>query len=334
MVFRLLAATAASLILPALASAQTALVVLGEGVDETCSQRVTETLQEVGYNTQSASISPMPQGMEVDSALIASIGAAGDDVRAVVTLNLSPATFSTLGVSAYGNIACDAAFQDEGGEAVLARALELGQPIALQAAVILYPETTAGSIAVALLSGLDSIAKPSIGQIAEQVTAAGGDVEKTIMIDTKYGYIAMSLRDDLAPLHAQRLTELTREGFYDGVVFHRVIEGFMAQTGDPTGTGRGGSEKPDLPPEFSEPDVASFVRGAVGMARSQDPASANSQFFIMFDDGPFLDGQYTIVGEVLVGMESVDQIKRGAPGSGAVTNPDRMRRVFMLADEI
>ncbi|MDB2403585.1 peptidylprolyl isomerase [bacterium] len=154
------------------------------------------------------------------------------------------------------------------------------------------------------------------------------------MIDTKYGYVAINLRADLAPKHTMRLTELTREGFYDGIVFHRVIEGFMAQTGDPTGTGRGGSELPDVEAEFSDPEVASFVRGAVGMARSQDPNSANSQFFIMFDDGPFLDGQYTIVGEVLVGMDAVDQIKRGAPGSGTVTNPDRMRRVFMLADEI
>ncbi|MAW51446.1 MAG: peptidylprolyl isomerase [Geminicoccus sp.] len=192
----------------------------------------------------------------------------------------------------------------------------------------------AGSIAVALLSGLESIAKPSIGQIADQVVAAGGSADQTIMIDTKYGYVAINLRADLAPKHTMRLTELTREGFYDGIVFHRVIEGFMAQTGDPTGTGRGGSELPDVEAEFSDPEVASFVRGAVGMARSQDPNSANSQFFIMFDDGPFLDGQYTIVGEVLVGMDAVDQIKRGAPGSGTVTNPDRMRRVFMLADEI
>lgn len=334
MLLRLLAASAACFTVASVASAQTALVVVGEGVDEACEMRVTETLQAVGYDTQSANISPTPEGLEVDSALAAAIETADAEVSAVLSLNLSPATFSTLGVGVYGNVACDAVFQDAGGEAVLSRALELGQPIALQAAVILYPETMAGSIAVALLSGLESIAKPSLGQIASQVTSLGGEAEKTVMIDTKYGYIAIKLRDDLAPMHTQRITELTREGFYDGIVFHRVIEGFMAQTGDPTGTGRGGSEMPDLKAEFSDPETASFVRGVVGMARSQDPNSANSQFFIMFDDGPFLDGQYTIIGEVLVGMDAVDQIKRGAPGSGQVTNPDRMRRVFMLADEI
>ena len=334
MILRLLAASAASLALTTAALAQTALVVVGEGVDESCSDRVTQTLQTVGYQTKSATISPVPAGLEVNSALKAAMDAVGEEVNAVISLNLSPATYSEINVAAYGNIACDAAFQNEGGEAVLARALELGQPIALQAAVILYPETMAGSIAVAMLSGFESIAKPSVDQVAQQVDVAGGDAEKTMVIDTKYGYIAVSLRDDLAPMHAQRMMELTREGFYDGVVFHRVIDGFMAQTGDPTGTGRGGSENPDLKPEFSDPAVASFTRGTVGMARSQDPASANSQFFIMFDDGAFLDGQYTIIGEVLVGMDAVDQIKRGAPGSGTVTNPDRMQRVFMLSDEI
>lgn len=334
MFLRLLAASAASLVLALPASAQTAMVVLGAGVDESCSQRVTETLQTVGYQTKSATISPVPEGLEVNSALKAALDAAGGDVNAVVTLNFGTATYGELGVAAYGNVACDAVFQAAGGEAVLARALELGEPIALQAAVILYPETMAGSLAVAMLSGFESIAKPSVAQIADQVASAGGDAEKTMVIDTKYGYVALSLRDDLAPNHAVRLTELTREGFYDGVVFHRVIDGFMAQTGDPTGTGRGGSDKPDLGPEFSDPTVASFNRGTVGMARSQDPASANSQFFIMFDAGSFLDGQYTIVGEVLVGMDAVDQIKRGAPGSGTVANPDRMQRVFMLSDEI
>ena len=334
MILRLLAASAASLALTTTALAQTALVVVGEGVDESCSDLVNQTLQTVGYETKTATISPAPEGLEVNSALKAAVDAVGEDVNALISLNFSPATYSEINVAAYGNIACDAAFQNEGGEAVLARALELGQPIALQAAVILYPETMAGSIAVAMLSGFESIAKPSVGQVAQQVEVAGGDADKTMVIDTKYGYIAVSLRDDLAPMHAQRMMELTREGFYDGVVFHRVIDGFMAQTGDPTGTGRGGSEKPDLKPEFSDPSVASFTRGMVGMARSQDPASANSQFFIMFDDGSFLDGQYTIIGEVLVGMDAVDQIKRGAPGSGTVTNPDRMQRVFMLSDEI
>ena len=160
------------------------------------------------------------------------------------------------------------------------------------------------------------------------------DPENTILIELKDGTVTIELLPDIAPGHCERMKELARAGQYDNVAFHRVIDGFMAQTGDPTGTGRSGSEKPDLKPEFSDPEVASFTRGTVGMARSQDPASANSQFFIMFDDGSFLDGQYTIIGEVLVGMDAVDQIKRGAPGSGTVTNPDRMQRVFMLSDEI
>ena len=164
------------------------------------------------------------------------------------------------------------------------------------------------------------------------------DLENTLYLEIDNrktaGRVVIELFNDKAPKHCARIKELAREGFYDGIIFHRVIDGFMAQTGDPTGTGRGGSEKPDLKPEFSDPSVASFTRGTVGMARSQDPASANSQFFIMFDDGAFLDGQYTIIGEVLVGMDAVDQIKRGAPGSGTVTNPDRMQRVFMLSDEI
>ena len=333
MILRFLVACAATLALSGAAAAQTALVVSGETVNDACAQRVTDTLEAVGFKTTLTSVEPMPQGLEVNAALNAAKKAAGA-AQALITLDMSPATFSALDVTVYGAITCDAMFDAEGGEAVLARALELGEPLALQAAVVLYPETTAGSLAVAMLSGFDSIAKPSVSQVAEQVLDKKGDPEKTMVIDTKYGYIALGLRDDLAPLHAVRMTELTREGFYDGVVFHRVIDGFMVQTGDPTGTGRGGSEKPDLPAEFSDPSVASFKRGTVGMARSQNPDSANSQFFIMFDDGSFLDGQYTIIGDVLVGMDAVDQIKRGAPGSGTVTNPDRMQRVFMLADEI
>ena len=175
----------------------------------------------------------------------------------------------------------------------------------------------------ALLAGLCALPLPAL--------ATGLDIE---IAGEANGTVHVDLFEDVAPGHVDRIVALAEAGAYDDVYFHRVIEGFMAQTGDPTGTGRGGSELPDVEAEFSDPEVASFVRGAVGMARSQDPNSANSQFFIMFDDGPFLDGQYTIVGEVLVGMDAVDQIKRGAPGSGTVTNPDRMRRVFMLADEI
>ena len=140
---------------------------------------------------------------------------------------------------------------------------------------------------------------------------------ETMVLELKDGPVTIELRPDLAPQHVARLKTLANEGFYDGVVFHRVIDGFMAQTGDPTGTGMGGSNEPDLPAEFSD---VPFTRGVLGMARSQDPNSANSQFFIMYADGPWLDGQYTIVGEVTGGMDAVDKIKRGEPP----TNPDKI----------
>jgi cyclophilin family peptidyl-prolyl cis-trans isomerase len=124
------------------------------------------------------------------------------------------------------------------------------------------------------------------------------------------GDVAIRLRPDLAPGHVERIRELTQEGFYDGVVFHRVIPGFMAQGGDPTGSGMGGSSKPNLKAEFSE---APHVRGVASMARSQNPNSANSQFFICFDDATFLDGQYTVWGEVTEGMEHVDALPKGEP---------------------
>ncbi len=136
------------------------------------------------------------------------------------------------------------------------------------------------------------------------------DAENTLVMELDGGTVTIKLRPDLAPKHVARIKELAREGFYDGVVFHRVIPGFMAQGGDPSGTGRGGSKKPDLPAEFSrEP----HVRGVCSMARTNDPNSANSQFFIVFDDATFLDGQYTVWGEVTEGMEHVDALPRGEP---------------------
>jgi peptidylprolyl isomerase len=132
---------------------------------------------------------------------------------------------------------------------------------------------------------------------------------------------SITLRADLAPLHVAQITKLATAGFYDGIVFHRVIDGFMAQTGDPTGTGMGGSKEPDIKAEFSKEH---FARGTVGMARSASPDSANSQFFVMFADGGFLDGQYTVWGQVDdAGMKCVDQIERGEP----VANPDKMIKV-------
>jgi cyclophilin family peptidyl-prolyl cis-trans isomerase len=151
------------------------------------------------------------------------------------------------------------------------------------------------------------------------------DPENTLIVETSQGRVVIELRPDLAPNHVERIKTLARRGFYDGVPFHRVIDGFMAQTGDPTGTGTGGSDLPDLQAEFNaEP----HVRGAVSMARTNYPHSANSQFFIVFDDARFLDRQYTVWGRVTEGMENVDKIKRGEP----VRDPDRIVSMRVLAD--
>jgi peptidylprolyl isomerase len=165
-----------------------------------------------------------------------------------------------------------------------------------------------------------------------ETEAATSDAENTLLMEIEHGTVTIKLRPDLAPLHVERIKTLARQGFYDNVAFHRVIEGFMAQGGDPTGTGTGSSELPDLPAEFSEPRTARFLRGTCGMARTSDPNSANSQFFIMFAPIPSLDGQYTIWGEVTGGMEAVDQIKRGSGGSGMVQGPDRIRSMKVAAD--
>jgi peptidylprolyl isomerase len=156
------------------------------------------------------------------------------------------------------------------------------------------------------------------------------DLENTIYMDLTYGRVVIRLRPDLAPKHVERVKMLCREGFYDGTPFHRVIEGFMAQGGDPTGTGQGGSKYPNLPAEFT--NSVHFLRGTVGAARTQDPDSANSQFYIMFAPSPHLDGQYTIWGQVIDGMQFVDMIKRGSGGSGTVSNPDRIVHMRVAAD--
>ena len=156
------------------------------------------------------------------------------------------------------------------------------------------------------------------------------DVENTLYLDTKSGRVVIRLRPDLAPAHVQQIKTLVRRGFYDDTPFHRVIEGFMAQGGDPTGTGSGGSDLDNIPAEFSRD--AKFLRGTCGMARTGDPNSANSQFFIMFAPASHLDGQYTIWGEVVEGMEFIDAIKRGAGGSGTVRDPDRIVTMRVAAD--
>lgn len=144
--------------------------------------------------------------------------------------------------------------------------------------------------------------------------------EDTLILETKYGKVEIELLPNEAPNHVKQVSELANEGFYDKVKFHRVIDGFMAQTGDPTGTGRGGSKRPDLKAEFSK---VKYERGIVGMARSQSPDSANSQFFIMFAEAPGLNGQYTVFGKVTKGMDIVDKIKKGSSSAnGTVKDPD------------
>ena len=151
------------------------------------------------------------------------------------------------------------------------------------------------------------------------------DPENALIMETTKGKVVIELRPDLAPKHVERIKQLVREGFYDGIVFHRVIDGFMAQTGCPQGTGTGGSKLGNLPAEFN---AEKHVRGVCSMARSQNPNSANSQFFICFDDAGFLDKQYTVWGKVIEGMDNVDKIKRGEP----VANPDKIKSLKVAAD--
>lgn len=161
--------------------------------------------------------------------------------------------------------------------------------------------------------------------IASVAWAQAPDPQNTLVIELKTGKVLVKLRPDLAPKHVERAKTLAKQGFFNGLKFHRVIDGFMAQTGDPQGTGMGGSSLPDLPAEFTrEP----YKRGSVGAARTRDPNSANSQFFICYDGCGPLTGQYTLWGEVIEGMEHVDKIARGEPPP----RPDVMLKVYLLAD--
>jgi peptidylprolyl isomerase len=170
---------------------------------------------------------------------------------------------------------------------------------------------------VALICAAPAIAQP---------LPAGLDKQNAIVIDTTKGRIVIKLRPDLAPQHAERIKQLAREGYYNNVPFHRVIDGFMAQTGDGKNfDGTGGSKYPNLKAEFSS---VPFKRGIVGMARAGSPDSANSQFFIMYADGSFLNGKYTVIGEVVSGMDVVDKLKRGEP----VPDPDKMVKVQVASD--
>ncbi|GAA0602719.1 peptidylprolyl isomerase [Paenochrobactrum glaciei] len=176
---------------------------------------------------------------------------------------------------------------------------------------------------------------------SSSINAHAADPENTVVLTLKDGDVAIELNPDVAPKHVEQIKKLVREGAYDGVAFHRVIPGFMAQTGDvkfgnldknynANRVGTGGSQYADIPAEFSDKP---FVRGTVGMARSQNPNSANSQFFIMFNEGSFLNGQYTVIGEVTSGMEAVDKIKKGNEAdNGSVDNPDKIVKAIVLSD--
>jgi len=162
--------------------------------------------------------------------------------------------------------------------------------------------------------------------VLSKAATAADPLDNVLLLDLKDGRVTILLRPDLAPKHVERVKKLTREGFYDGIIFHRVIPGFMAQTGDPTGTGTGGSQYPDLPAEFS--NTATFERGTIGAARSSDPNSANSQFFIDFAPAPFLNGKYTIWGQVIDGMDAVDKITPGEPPA----HPDKIVKMQIASD--
>jgi peptidylprolyl isomerase len=171
----------------------------------------------------------------------------------------------------------------------------------------------------------DVAAPAGPGSANAEPAPAASDPANTLIIELKSGKVAIRLRPDLAPKHVERVKQLAAEKFYDGIVFHRVIPNFMAQTGDPTGTGMGGSKYPDVPAEFTP---TPFERGTVGAARSASPNSANSQFFICFTHTPNLNGQYTVWGQVTEGMQLVDQIAKGEPPA----NPDKMLKVYLASE--
>ena len=166
--------------------------------------------------------------------------------------------------------------------------------------------------------------------MAAPALAQKADPQNTVYLDTKDGSVVIQLRPDLAPKTVAQIKTLVKRGFYNGIVFHRVIPGFMAQTGDPTGTGTGGSDLPNVPAEFT---ATPFKRGTLGMARTSDPNSGNSQFFICFGDAPFLNGKYTVFGQVVSGMNVVDKIKKGSEAdNGMVSNPDKIVKMQMASD--
>lgn len=185
-------------------------------------------------------------------------------------------------------------------------------------------ETNQASTSIQVQEPKENI-KEKVDETPKPVKKKKVNMENIMKIHLKDGVVEIKLRPDLAPKHVERIKTLANKGFYNGLKFHRVIEGFMAQTGDPQGTGMGGSDLPDLASEFTQ---TPFKRGTLGMARSASPHSANSQFFIMFAEAPHLNGAYTVFGEVTSGMDFVDKIKKGSPSAnGSVDNPDVMVKV-------
>jgi len=181
-----------------------------------------------------------------------------------------------------------------------------------------------------LLLATTMIGAALMSDASAQTPAKPSDPDNTVYMDLPGGRVVIHLLPDIAPQHVARVKQLIHDHFYDGTPFHRVIEGFMAQGGDPSGTGTGGSTYPDLPAEFT--NQRRFLRGTVGAARTGNPNSANSQFFIMFAPAPSLDGQYTIWGQVISGIDVVDKIKRGSGSSGSVSNPDRIIKMRLASD--
>ncbi len=181
-----------------------------------------------------------------------------------------------------------------------------------------------------LLIAAGIIALAGLAPAGLAMAQQAADPQNTLYLDTKDGRVTVRLRPDLAPKHVAQIKTLTKQGFYDGVPFHRVIPGFMAQTGDPTGTGTGKSDLPNIPAEFTS---TQYKRGTVGMARSSSPDSANSQFFICFEGCGPLTGQYTVLGEVVSGMDVVDKVKKGtASNNGQVSSPDRIVKMQLATD--
>jgi peptidylprolyl isomerase len=224
----------------------------------------------------------------------------------------------SLGLTACGQDSAEDTTKKEGEAKPAAGATETGAK----------PAETKAAETKAVTATAPPADEPAASPPAAQPAATPAGDGNTLIMEVRGGKVTIVLRPDLAPKHVARVKQLTQEGFYNGLKFHRVIEGFMAQTGDPTGTGAGGSKYEDLPAEFS---ATPYKRGTIGAARTNNPNSANSQFFICFTDTgcKMLTGSYTVWGQVTAGMEHIDKVKRGVPGSGTVAGPDVIEKMYL-----